>query len=162
MEFLTTNLPIAKKQDLSNCFAENPPSLNPKYTWRKIDINGLRKILEEALNEFPPPSVKCLAERAGHNHVSLYRYFPELCYSIAKRFAEFRKHRRKERTLLSQEEIRQAVSDLCAKGIKPSYRKVQSYLTYPSYLSLKEGRNLLAEAIKFQMEAHLSLVQGYS
>jgi hypothetical protein len=54
----------------------------------------IRITLEIALSEAPPPSVSGLARREGLSRTTLYKYFPELCHTIAESRAGYIKSNR--------------------------------------------------------------------
>ena len=49
------------------------------------------RILQAALNESPPPSVRQVAQRTNHEKSTIYLHFREECHAIAQRFADYRK-----------------------------------------------------------------------
>lgn len=102
--------------------------------------------LQAALHENPPPSVHQVTKRTGHEKPSIYRLFPELCYAIARRFADHRKVQATLRKDLAYAEVKRVAYELHAKGIKLTRQHLRRLLTSSDYLNIDEGRAALREA----------------
>jgi len=111
------------------------------------------RILQMALNETPPPSVKQVMTRFCHGRATIYRHFPETCRQIARHYAEYRVRRALARKVQAAEEVRRVACELQAKGISLTRRNLRPLLTSSDYLNLEEGRTALRE-VRRQMAPH--------
>lgn len=53
------------------------------------------RTLETMLNEWPPPPMREITERTRYSENSLYKHYPALCTSLAARYREYRKMKRR-------------------------------------------------------------------
>jgi hypothetical protein len=128
-----------------------PPQLSKKQCLfgrlrkplRRMDSAYVLHILQAAMNENPPPSVRQVIKRTNHGKASIYRCFPAECRTIAHRFADYRKIRALARRDRARVEIRQAAYQLHAKGMKITRNEIRSLLTSSYYTNLEEGRAAL-------------------
>lgn len=81
----------------------------------------IKPVLEAALQEYPPPSLLEITRRLGYkNNSYLYRYFPELSYSISKRYQEYLIASGQETRQRIQQEIFEVAQLLHSQGYKPT------------------------------------------
>lgn len=79
--------------------------------------------------EFPPPSMKDIAQRLPYGSDSiLRRYFPDLCRSISARYMNYIQSHKAERIQQLCNSIRQTAKLLQAQGVYPSSNRVISEL----------------------------------
>jgi len=110
---------------------------------RGMEAADVLHILQAALNEHPPPSVRQVIKRSNHDKAIIYRYFPAECRTIAQHFAKYRKIQAAARTDRARAEIREAAYQLHAKGIKITRKHLRPLLTSSDYTNLEEGRATL-------------------
>ena len=103
------------------------------------------RILQMALSETPPPSVKQVMTRLCHGRATIYRHFPETCRQIARHYAQYRVKRAIARKVQAAEEVSRVARELQAKGISLTRRNLRPLLTSSDYLNLEEGRKALRE-----------------
>jgi transcriptional regulator with XRE-family HTH domain len=118
-------------------------SRRPRKPLRRMDSADVLHILQAALNESPPPSVRKVIKRTNHDQAVIYRYFPEECHTIAQRFADYRKIQAIARRDRARAEIREAAYQLHAKGVKITRKHLRPLLTSSDYTNLEEGRAAL-------------------
>jgi len=96
----------------------------------KLRIVKIKARLERLASgaEFPPPSVYQVAMRLECDDDALRRYFPQQCSSIASRYREYVQARKRQRREEICQQIKTIVSELSAKGIYPSAKRVQGLL----------------------------------
>jgi hypothetical protein len=109
----------------------------------------IKPILEAALQEFPPPSLLEITRRLGYqNNGYLYQYFPELCYSISKRYREHNHARGQEKRKRIREEIETIALTLHSQGQKPTQSKVTKLLKSPGIMLSPYARQTLDEILR--------------
>jgi hypothetical protein len=121
------------------------PSGRLRKTLRRMDSAYVLHILQAAMNENPPPSVRQVVKRTNHGKASIYRCFPVECRAIAHRFADYRKIRALARRDRARAEIREAAYQLHAKGMKITRDHLRPLLTSSDYTNLEEGRAALRQ-----------------
>jgi hypothetical protein len=129
-----------------------PPQLSkkqcPSGRLRKplrMDSAYVLHILQAAMNENPPPSVRQVVKPTNHGKASIYRCFPVECRAIAHRFADYRKIRALARRDRARAEIREVACQLHAKGMKITRDNLRPLLTSCDYTNLEEGRAALRQ-----------------
>jgi len=103
------------------------------------------QLLHSALAENPPPSLTQVIKRVTHTEVTVRHHFPEVCFEIAKHYAEHRVTRAIARKTRAAEEVRRLAYELHAKGIALTRRNMRPLLTSSDYLNLDEGRTALRQ-----------------
>lgn len=94
----------------------------------------LRRALEAALDEDPPPSVRAVARHLGFRAAaSLYDRFPDLCRALAERGRAYRQERHALWQERLHDEVRQATFALYHQGIYPASVRVPPLLSHPGY-----------------------------
>lgn len=153
-------LDIKKRLQFKSCgiFYESFPELSYKISLRyKSYIQQLKELkhhkirndllLELDSDEYPPPSLKEVGRRSGVSLSTLYNYNRDLCHKISAKYTNYCH----EICLKNEEEIRQqvrwAVFELHAKGIKPNSGKVGSLLTKPGIMRNKIAIETLYELL---------------
>lgn len=111
----------------------------------RINRAAVSQLLHEALAENPPPSLTRVIQRVTHTEVTVRRHFPEVCFEIAKHYAEHRVRRAIARKTQAAEEVRRLAYELHAKGIALTRWNMRPLLTSSDYLNLDEGRAALRE-----------------
>jgi hypothetical protein len=137
-----------------------PPQLSKKQfasrrlrkPQRRMNSAEVLHILQAALNENPPPSVRQVINRTNHGRTIIYRYFPIECRTIAQHFADYRKIRAIARRDRARAEIRQVAYQLHAEGIKITRQHLRPLLTSSDYTNLEEGRAALRQ-IREELQA---------
>lgn len=118
--------------------------LRIRNSWR-IDTAEMSRSLRAALSELPPPSVHQVLMRLQSNEVTIRRHFPELCFELARNYAEHRVKRAVVRKTQAAEEVRRVAHQLHERGIKLTRRNIRPLLSSSDYLNLEEGRAALRE-----------------
>jgi TniQ len=129
LPFLTLALPA------SHCKRIGPPCAQAKRPngRRKIDLTEIRVELEATLRNIAdrPPSTAEVSRRMCYSKWTLYKYFPELCRAISRRYMDWRIECgvRREQALI--EEVRRIAASLYEVGTEPNNREVFSRMTKP-------------------------------
>ena len=106
----------------------------------------IQPVLEAALKEYPPPSLLEITRRLGYkNNSYLYRYFPELSYSISKRYQEHLIASGHEKRRRIRQEIFEAAQLLHSQGYKPTQSRVTKLLKKPGVILNSYSRSYLRE-----------------
>ena len=105
----------------------------------------MSRILHAALAENPSPSLTQVVKRLKHSEGTVRRHFPEVCFEIAKHYAEYRVRRAIARKTQAAEEVRRIAYELHANGIGLTRRNMRRLLTSSDYLNLEEGRAVLRQ-----------------
>src|SRR5437667_61480 len=96
---------------------------------RRMETVTVLQTLQAALNEGPPPSVRQVIQRTNHDKPMIYRYFPELCRAIARRFADYRKVQAVVRRDRARVEVIKAAYQLHARGVRITRKHLRPLLT---------------------------------
>ena len=153
-------LDIKKRLQIKSCaiFYKYFPELSSEISLRhKTHIQQLKELkrnkirndllLELDCDEYPPPSLKEVGRRIGVSLSTLYNYNRDLCHKISEKYTIY-SH---ECCLKNEEKIRQevrcAVFELHAKGIKPNSRTVGSLLIKPGIMRHKIAISTLYELL---------------
>ena len=93
IDFLTKDSLVA---DLKNHFSpqEATQLKKPRKAYKRIDLereHALNIVLQEVINEYPPPSLDSVALRLRYRPLVLQYHFPELCQTIKVRHADYKK-----------------------------------------------------------------------
>lgn len=142
--------PAGSLVQLRGPFSRSPrsPRIQRQFDSYKVHT-ALKAILD---NEYPPPSMRAVAERLGYDPRFLSRKFADLCHPVSARFAQFQKSCRDQRIQQCREEVRKAALKLLSEGFYPSRRRVSQFLKRPSDIERKEAYQVLREINK---ELHL-------
>lgn len=96
-----------------------------RRTHKRINIQLVRQTLQGALEESPPPSLKELAKRIGHDRQTLRRHLPDLWNDLKTRYADYQKACRWDK-------IRPVLEAAVEELPPPSLMKVVKRLGYKS------------------------------
>lgn len=97
-----------------------------------------RDLLQFANKNMQPISLTEAAKRIGLTRRYLYAVLPEVSRKITSRYMEFRRTEQEKRRKILEEEIRQAVFEICAQGMFPSQRRVAKFLNKTQYHSRRD------------------------
>ena len=124
-----------------------PEALFPSRKRTSIDKKRISHLLEQAADEIedPPPSLKEVGQRLGHQPTTLYRINRAACHAIADRYTTYRRELREKRLERYREEIRQIALYLQAEQIGLTQRHIARYLAQPAILRDPHVRKLLRE-----------------
>lgn len=145
---------------LSEMFFGVPEALHPyvkqqiflQRSWIRppgIEVNreSLCQLLEDILakNEQPPPSLKEVAHRLGHQPSFLYKCARTLSHEISARFQIYRHQRKEARFQCYREEIRTVARQLQVQGFPLSYDRLRQHLVSPGILRDPEVQKMVQE-----------------
>jgi hypothetical protein len=104
----------------------------------KIDLNEMRRVLEEAVanDTLPRPSLNQLARRLGCRLTTLGRRYPELAQAVKDRHQRFCAIRKEVRANLFRSLVRTAVINIHRSGEYPSQSRVRESL--PKFVDMRE------------------------
>lgn len=110
-------------------------------------LEKMQRILLSVLesDEYPPSSMRKVAQRADINQRKLYEHFPDLCRAISARYTSYLKVCSVARTKQLCFEVRQVTDKLVAAGVEPTARRVAELLTKPGAIQSKEVQEALRE-----------------
>lgn len=151
VQFLTDEIKIQPNRFIGQPQIYKYNKLKSKTSVR-VDSEKIKEILQDAISEFPPPSLSLVSRRVGHEKKTLSRHFPLLCSKIVSKYTNYNKTQVLERRKASLEEFRQIAYSLYQKGIYPSQDNIRPYMAFPGYMQLKEFR---LELINIQAELRL-------
>jgi len=123
------------------------------FTPRKrvaINKEHIYQSLEQAVesDEYPPPSLKEVGKRLGHEQTVLYKIHQVACHTITSRHLLYR-HRQREKRLQGYcEEIRQIAAQLQAQGVSLTQKHIAPHLAQPGILRDPKVRELLWEVCR--------------
>lgn len=100
---------------------------------QQLETTHLQQLLQAAIKEEPPPTMKAVAQRLGHSVRSIRRHFPTLCSAISSRYLNHRDKIRMAKVEQCCQEVRQVAMMLYNQGIEPSRSYVTQYLRKPAY-----------------------------
>jgi NAD(P)-dependent dehydrogenase (short-subunit alcohol dehydrogenase family) len=89
----------------------------------------------------------------------IYRYFPELCRAIARRFADYRKVQAVVRRGRARAEVKEAAYQLQARGIRITRKHLRPLLTSSDYTNLEEGREALRQ-VREELRCRCPVIVG--
>jgi len=124
-----------------------------KNHWDAVEYS-LRKSLESA----SPLRLKDIARQLDVSHTSLYKYFPELCSRIAKRYALYLRESREAKKESLQQEVKRIAMGLYEQGIYPSVREVEKHLNKP--ITLRSSKVALDSLRDLRNEFCISIEMG--
>jgi hypothetical protein len=119
----------------------------PPRTVRQIDYHKVEVKLRDILRKDIPISVTQAGEAVGVNRRTLYYKFPEICYAISKRYAEYRRAEVEKQRQQFEDEVTEACVQLKAQRVYPSNRKIAKFLGKPTYLN-RRGVTAIARAFR--------------
>jgi hypothetical protein len=87
-DLLTGNVDITRKEVLKEL-----PLCQQRYkTNRPFDLIKIKQLLETALSQFPPQSLRQVASTIEYDRTELYRHLPDLCHQINLRYKLYKNH----------------------------------------------------------------------
>ena len=151
----TTPLKLLTDETLeidSDHIALLPPSHLPiqrKSFRRKVNRPELERQLKAAIQSTEPalPLTK-VAKKLLRHHVCLKKWFPDLCAQISKKYREYLRQRKAERTQKLCNEVYEITCRLADEGIYPSARRVESLLETRSDFRSPAARFAWQEALR--------------
>lgn len=114
---------------------------------QQLRLEQIQNVLKSALdsNEYPPPSLRKIAQRTGIGKATFYCYCPTLCHAISLRYEDYRKFPKKQVIAQGLREVRQLAPALYAKGITPTAKNLRKFMQHPSTLWHAEVLEVLSE-----------------
>jgi len=102
------------------------PAVRPHAPPVTPDAARLRQAVTALLSrdESPPPSMAEVARRLGCSDAALCRLFPADCQLISNRYQAFRREQRDKRLNELIADVRQAMTQLDARGIYPASKRI--------------------------------------
>jgi len=117
---------------------------HPQRGWR-IQTVEVEQVLQAALLEQPPRSLRQVTQRCAASAQALRRHFPQLCRALTARFADYRKIRAAVRKEVARAEVKAVAYELYARGLKITRGRLRPLLTSSDYINMPEGRAALRE-----------------
>jgi AraC-like DNA-binding protein len=80
-------------------FGKKPLTEQPHSQFRRFEAENLRDALEQVLQseEYPPPSMREVAQRLNYDQSHLRRHLPDLCRAISARYLAYQREQRQRR-----------------------------------------------------------------
>ena len=97
LDFLTTDISVV---ELKQSSPELTEAKRVRKSYQKINPERkqvLNIVLQEVINEEPPPSLSDIAVRLKYRPLVLQYHFPELCHAIKVRHSDYRKVSKKQK-----------------------------------------------------------------
>ena len=140
---------------LTTCSKSLSAVLKARYAnyQQLLRLERIRNVLISALesDEFPPPSLRKLAQRTGIDLATCDRYCPTLCHAISNRYQDYRKFQKKQKIVLGCREMRRLVPQLDELGITPSVKNLRKFMQHSAtlwYPEVIEVLNQLRRSLK--------------
>lgn len=124
------------------------PGERTQRQMRRFDTKCIQQALEGALQENPPPSMREVAQRLKYDPSHVYKYFPDLCQAISRRYQTHRAEQREARLQRTGDEIRVVMRRLHEQGQYPSWTQIRKMLTRPGVAREPEIRDIRRETLK--------------
>jgi hypothetical protein len=126
--------------------------------WRAIrvrkranfDVHKARRLLNEALQESPPPSLTAFQKRTSYHYGTLRGHFPDLCVELYERFQRHEAATIENRLQRKICEFRKIAYQLHAQGVELLVNRVLKRMSCPRSLLYRLACELLAD-IKNQL-----------
>ncbi len=136
LDFFTEEV-VGAKSDTPSVKLQARQQTQPRKLPIPFDRNKAQTILQEALNESPPPTVAELSRRFGVDRGNFYRYFSDLCHAITSGHADYKKAK-------SLEKIRGILEAVLESNEYPplSMREVRRRFKLPSHNLYKNCSDL--------------------
>lgn len=135
LQILTNDIHVlaptaANLPELGQPFRRSVPASRP------INVAEVQRALEAvpANDEFPPPSMREVADRLGRYVRPLQRRLPELCRAISVRYLDYRKKLALQRRERLCAEVRQAVWTIHGQGLYPNTKRMAPLISQPGFL----------------------------
>jgi hypothetical protein len=129
--------------------------------WRAIrvrkranfDVHKARQLLNEALQESPPPSLTSFQKRTRYHYGTLRGHFPDLCAELCQRFQRHQAATFEYRLQTKICEFRNIAYQLHAQGVELLVNRVLKRMSCPLSLVYHLACELLAD-IKREILSH--------
>ncbi len=97
---------------------------------RKFETEKIQLALEAVLqgDEFPPPSMRKVAQHLNYDQSHLRKHFPDLCRAISARHRSYQQEQRLSRIRRTSDDVQQAARILNEYGGSLSERQVGKLL----------------------------------
>jgi len=112
---------------------------------RRIQPVEMEKVLQAALHEQPPRSLRQVTQRCEASPQTIRQHFPPLCQAITARFADYRTIRAAVRKEVARAEVKAVAYELYARGLTITRGLLRPLLTSSDYVNMPEGRAALRE-----------------
>lgn len=99
---------------------------------KRLEREQIKKQLEDALGQNPPPPMQVVAQSLGRNQAHLRILFPDVYGKITRRYVQHQKIARSQKRMQFLAQVRKTVIELCERGINPSRKHVASSIEKPS------------------------------
>jgi transcriptional regulator with XRE-family HTH domain len=107
-------------------FGKKPLTERPHRQFRQFEAEKLRDALEQVLQseEYPPPSMREVAQRLNYDQSHLRKHFPDLCKAISARYLAYQQGRRLDRFRKMNAQVQHAAEILQEQACSLSERQV--------------------------------------
>ena len=122
--------------------------LPAKASSQPFDLEVARLFLEQVSSQeiSPPLSVVEVSGKLGCNRRILYKYFPDLCSTIASNYKNYLQQSCAESLTSCCHQVQQIVAQLYAEGQYPSESRVSQLVDKPNFLRYERVRAALRAA----------------
>jgi transcriptional regulator with XRE-family HTH domain len=100
---------------------------------RRFDPFGIKLALEQALCQVPAPPMRQVAKCLGYDPSQVYKYFPDLCQAISRRYRARQAKNKQLRRQREREQLCDAMRKFHEQGIYPGQRRLQQFLSKPGF-----------------------------
>jgi hypothetical protein len=129
VESLATSLGCQSRTPIRKRFPSVVAALAARFSERVNKRREMvRRALENALNEDPPPALHQLVKRLGRSQCTVRKLFPEASCALQARYHDWRRLAARQAREALESEVARVVLDLHTRGIYPSYDRVGSLL----------------------------------
>lgn len=146
---LALRLGYKSYSSLTACSKSLSATLTARYAayQQQLRLERIRNVLQTALdsNQYPPPSLRKIAQRTGIGKATFYCYCPTLCRAISLRYEDSRKFPKKQMIAVGCREVRRLAPVLHAKGITPTAKNLRKFMQQPSSLWHPEVLEVLSQ-----------------
>jgi len=117
----------------------------PRRQFRRFETEKLRDALEQILRneEYPPPSMREVAQRLNYDQSHLRKHFPNLCCTISSRYLAYRCEQRQRRLQGMSDQVQQLVQTLRKHNGSLSERQVGKMIGKRGIFKENEARAAL-------------------
>ncbi|MBW4509316.1 MAG: TniQ family protein [Scytonematopsis contorta HA4267-MV1] len=129
--------------DIHNINDLNPTQCSKMNHYLPFD--EIKALLLDYVDKSPPIPMEKVAQEVGQNIRDLYRFFPEICRSIAIKSKKYRHYLSEKKIETLYEQAKSAAIELANLGIYPSDSKVQNHLNWKGHMKNKKIRDYLAQ-----------------
>jgi hypothetical protein len=112
---------------------------------RRIPTVEVEQVLQAALREQPPRSLRQVTECCAASPQTVRQHFPHLCQAITARFVDYRTLRAAVRKEVARAEVKAVAYELYARGLPITRGRLRPLLSSSDYINMSEGRAALRE-----------------